>query len=230
MKEEKAIPKQNNTQISATRIIASTLGAIVGLAGMEHGFFEILQGNTTPSDLVIDAIGPAQKFWIGATEPAFTVIPNFFISGLLAVLVGLVVTIWAVAFVQKRYGPLVLLLLCLVLFLVGGGTPPLVLGVVASAVATRINKPLNWWNAHLGGNSANILAKLWPWTLILFVIMFWFSVAIAIFGWPLTMFDAEGTNSYTILSLLGYVSDIVMILVVVTGIAYDVKRRREIIA
>jgi hypothetical protein len=32
--------------ISATREVASTLGALVGLAGINHGFFEILQGNT----------------------------------------------------------------------------------------------------------------------------------------------------------------------------------------
>src|SRR3972149_819508 len=143
--EETSPSQQQKPAISATRVTASTLGAIVGLAGMEHGFFELLQGNATTSGLVIDAIGPAHKLWSGATEPALTLIPNFLVSGILAMTVGFLVTIWAVAFVHKKGGAIVLLLLSIVLFLVGGGSPPIFLGVVASAVATRINKPLKWW-------------------------------------------------------------------------------------
>src|SRR4030067_3727259 len=104
-------PQQQKQSNSAIRVIASTLGAIVGLAGMEHGFFELLQGNATTSGLVIDAIGPAQKLWLGATEPALTVIPNFFVSGILAMIVGALVTTWAVMFIQRKYGALILLLL-----------------------------------------------------------------------------------------------------------------------
>lgn len=222
--EGTSAPSQQKPSISATRVTASTLGAIVGLAGMEHGFLETLQGSATTNGLVIDAIGPAQKLWPGATEPAFTVIPNFFVSGILAMIVGLSVTIWAVTLVQRKYGALILLFLSIVLFLVGGGSPPIFLGVVASAVATRINKPLKWWHAHLSVNVRGFLAKLWPWSIIVFVLMFWFSVAIAITGWPLVFFDANGTNAYPILSLLGYVSDVIMLLAVVAGFAYDVQR------
>jgi hypothetical protein len=42
----------------ATKAVASTLGALVGLAGIEHGFFELLQGNSTPDNIMINAIGP----------------------------------------------------------------------------------------------------------------------------------------------------------------------------
>jgi len=216
--------KQQKPSISATRVTASTLGAIVGLAGMEHGFLEMLQGNATTNGLVIDAIGPAQKLWPGATEPALTIIPNFFVSGILAMIVGFLVTIWAVAFVQRKHGALILLLLSIMLFLVGGGSPPIFLGVVASAVATRINKPLKWWHAHLSLNARGFLAKLWPWSIIAFVFMFWFAVAIAITGWPLIFFDANGTNALPILSLLGYISDVIMLLVVVAGFASDIQR------
>ena len=224
--ERVTTPSQQQKQLNrAIRVIASTLGAVVGLAGMEHGFFEMLQGSATTNGLVIDAIGPAQKLWLGATEPALTVIPNFLVSGILAMIVGALVTIWAVAFVQRKYGALILLLLSIVLFLVGGGSPPIFLGVVASAVATRINKPLTWWHAHLSVNVRGFLAKLWPWSIIAFVFMFWFSVAIAITGWPLTFFDANGANAYSILSLLGYVSDVIMLLAVAAGFASDIQRR-----
>ena len=97
---------------------------------MEHGFFEMLQGNVPTNSLIIDAIGPANKLWPGATEPALTVVPYFLVSGILAVMVGLAVTIWAAAFIQKKQSALVLLLLSILLFMVGGGSPPIFLGVV----------------------------------------------------------------------------------------------------
>ena len=81
---------------------------------MEHGFLEILQGNAVPNGLVINAIGPAQKLRVGATEPALTIAPTFFASGILAMIVGFLVVIWAVAFVHKKYGAIALLLLSIV--------------------------------------------------------------------------------------------------------------------
>ncbi len=225
--QEISVPShQQKPSISATRVIASTLGAIVGLAGMEHGFFEMLQGSVTTNGLVIDAIGPTQKLWPGATEPALTIIPNFFVSGILAMIVGLLVIFWAVAFVQRKHGALILLLLSIILFLVGGGSPPIFLGVIASAVATRINKPLTWWRVHLSVNVRSFLAKLWPWSIIVFVLIFWFAVVTAITGWPLVLFfDANATNTLPILTLLGYISDGVMLLAVFTGFAQDIQRR-----
>jgi hypothetical protein len=207
-------------------MLASTLGAIVGLAGMEHGLFEMLQGGVTTSSLVIDAIGPSQKLWVGATEPALTVVPNFFASGVLAMVVGFLVVVWAVAFVQRKYGAPVLLFLSILLFLVGGGSPPIFLGIVASAVATRINKPLTWWRANLNGNVRGFLAKLWPWSIIAFVLLFWFAVLAAITGLPLVLFfDPKTTDFLPTLSALGYISDVVMLLAVIAGFAFDIQRR-----
>jgi hypothetical protein len=78
---------------SATRAVASTFGVLVGLAGVEHGIFEMLQGNVTPSGLMIDAIGPAQRFWEYGTERALTIIPNFFVTGTLAIVFGILVMV-----------------------------------------------------------------------------------------------------------------------------------------
>jgi hypothetical protein len=224
--EAPSLSKQKKPPISATRMLASTLGAIVGLAGMEHGLFEMLQGGVTTSSLVIDAIGPSQKLWVGATEPALTVVPNFFASGVLAMVVGFLVVVWAVAFVQRKYGAPVLLFLSILLFLVGGGSPPIFLGIVASAVATRINKPLTWWRANLNGNVRGFLAKLWPWSIIAFVLLFWFAVLAAITGLPLVLFfDPKTTDFLPTLSALGYISDVVMLLAVFAGFAFDIQRR-----
>lgn len=90
---------------SAIHVIASTVGILCGISGMEHGFFETLQGSVAPQTLLISAIGPVQRFWPGGTETALTIIPNFLVTGILAVLGGLAVIIWPAAFMQKKEAP-----------------------------------------------------------------------------------------------------------------------------
>ena len=63
----------------------------MGLAGIEHGYFELLQGNNTPDNIMITAIGPSQRFWEHGTERALTIIPNFTVTGILAIVFGLLV-------------------------------------------------------------------------------------------------------------------------------------------
>ena len=96
---------KSQRNISATRVVASSIGIIGGLAGTVHGFFEILQGSAKPGNIVINAIGPAQQLWPEATLHAFTIIPNFFIAGVCAVIVGLLIAIWSGAFIDRKYRP-----------------------------------------------------------------------------------------------------------------------------
>ena len=66
-------------------------GILIGIAGVEHGIFEILQGDVPTSGLMIDAIGDAYRFWPGAMETALTIIPNYLWTGILAVFFGILV-------------------------------------------------------------------------------------------------------------------------------------------
>ena len=64
-----------------TRITASTIGVLLGIAGLlNHGIFEVLQGNTPTNGFFIEAIGKANRFWVHGTEGAFTIIPNFLVA------------------------------------------------------------------------------------------------------------------------------------------------------
>jgi len=88
----------------ATRIIAASFGILAGFGGLEHGYFEILQGNVRPESLMIASMGAPcvpEEIW-NACEPAMTIIPNFLVTGILAMLLGLVTMVWAVAFVQRQ--------------------------------------------------------------------------------------------------------------------------------
>jgi hypothetical protein len=129
----------------ATRTVASALGVFAGFGGPEHGVFEIMQGNVRPEGLLIASMGPPcdpDQVWHGC-EPAMTVVPSFLVTGILAVIVGIVAMIWAAFFVHRKRGGLILILLSIVLLLVGGGIFPPIIGIIAGAVGTRINAPIN---------------------------------------------------------------------------------------
>jgi hypothetical protein len=205
---------------TATRITATVLGLTAGGAGIEHGIFEMMQGNARPEGLMIASIGPPcipERSW-NACEPAMTIIPSFLMTGILAVLLGFTVLVWSALFVQKRHGGLVLILLCVPLLLFGGGIFPPLIGFIAGALGTRINKPLNPEGSRLSGGLRRFLAALWPWSLALFVL--W-----VLGQWVIGHFfnDWLLANSYLIIVMvLGS-----LLLTAVTVYAHDLKRATE---
>src|SRR3990172_11008764 len=125
----------------ATRIIAASFGILAGFGGLEHGYFEILQGNVRPESLMIASMGAPcvpEEIW-NACEPAMTIIPNFLFTGILAMLLGLVAMVWAAAFVQRKQGGTILALLSFGLLLFGGGIFPPVIGMIGGGLGSRIN-------------------------------------------------------------------------------------------
>lgn len=217
---------KNSTSNRATRIYASTLGILVGLAGVEHGILEILQGNVKPNGIMVDAIGPEQKLWELATETVLTIIPNMLISGILSIILGGLVTIWAYAYVDRKYGAVVLLFLSIALFLVGGGFAPIFLTILAFIAATRINRPLKFWRSRVPATLRNLIAMLWPWTLIVSVVSFVIAVKIAIFGEPiLGLVGAE--TAYLIQFILGLAMLLLAIVALPAANAHDAKRHAD---
>jgi hypothetical protein len=140
----------------ATKTVATWFGISAGIVGLEHGYFEILQGSTKPDGLMIASIGPPcvpEEIW-NACEPAMTVLPNFLITGILAFIIGLLVLIWSAAFMQRKHGGIFLILLSIALLLFGGGLFPPLIGIVGGVAGTKINNlsPKNklGWRFALG--------------------------------------------------------------------------------
>jgi len=121
--------------LSKTRIAASALGIFAGLGGASHGPGEMLQGNIAPNGLVIEAWPELTAL---AGEPAMTIIPSFLVTGILTIIFGLIVAVWAAKFVHRKNGGLVLILLSIIMLLVGGGLFPPIFGVAAGIIGTRI--------------------------------------------------------------------------------------------
>jgi hypothetical protein len=211
-------------QFNAMRIVASVTGILVGLTGFEHGFFEILQGNVSLRVGVIDAIGPAQRLWELGTEPAYTLVPNFLVTGILAMIVGLTIIIWSAVYIDRKNGAWILGGLSVVVFLVGGGFAPLVLAVIPVIAATQNDKPLSWWRSHLPSRALDFLSKLWIWVYTTFVILCLLAMIVAILGYPFLWFmDADDT-----LKVLGTMGNIAFFglgpLSLITAFAHDSKK------
>jgi MFS family permease len=202
----------------ATRVVAASLAVFAGIGGPEHGVFEILQGHVRPDGLMIAAMGPPcdpEEVW-NLCEPAMTVVPSFLVTGILATLVGIITMIWAAAFVHRKYGGLVLILLSVALLLVGGGLFPPVIGIVGGVVATRIHAPLKGQPKGRFGRLSRFFASLWPWSLVAFFVWVFGQFIIGYFfnEWLL---QSGFLIPFLILGL--------MVLAIVSGFAHDAQQQ-----
>lgn len=155
-----------------TKAVATWFGAVAGIAGIEHGYFEILQGSTQPENLMIASMGPPcvpDDIW-NACEPAMTILPNFLVTGILAVIIGLTILVLSIFFVQRKYGGLWLISLSIALLLFGGGLFPPMIGIIGGAAGVKINKPIS---SKQPGRITQFVAKLWPWPLVVFMVWVW---------------------------------------------------------
>jgi hypothetical protein len=146
------------------RVTTAFLGLYAGVIAIQHGIFEILQGSRAPAGLMFNAIGPpckSEMVW-HACLPAMTLIPNLFITGIAAILVGSGMAVWAAAFVGRRRGGLVLGALSVLALLAGGGFVPVWIGLVAAVTASRLAAPV-----FPGGAGWRVISALWPWPLAL---------------------------------------------------------------
>jgi len=222
MNEALSKAKSSFYNLNATRIIVTTIGVIFGFSGFNHGFFEFLQGSTPTNGLVIQAIGEAQRFWVYGTEEAFTLIPNFLISGLLSMILGLTIIVWSIWFIQTKHGRTIFLILFILLFLVGGGIGQIVFFIPAWAFATRMNKPLTWWRKVLPKSIWLFLSKLWIITLTLASMAILIGLEIAVFGFIPGINNPENIQNTALILVL--ISAILYIITFIAGFGHELRK------
>lgn len=166
-------------QRDGRRVVAAALGACVGLSGIDHGIFEVLQGNTRTPGMLIPAIGPAQEMWEYGTEDAFTLLPNYLVTGMLAVVLGALTLVWSLGFLSRPRSDTVLLGLGLLTFAVGGGVGMLVFLLFGWAVARRIGQPARhrmWVPDGLRAAVSRVRTGLVGLGVTLYVVAIWIAV------------------------------------------------------
>jgi len=63
--------------------------------------------------------------------------------GIVTIFLGLAIMLWSAAFIHRKHGGLILIILSIVFLLLGGGFFPPLIGIIAGAAGTQINKPLS---------------------------------------------------------------------------------------
>ena len=218
---EKGISSFDN--LNATRVIATTIGVFCGLfSGINHGIFEILQGNTPTNSLVISAIGEAQRFWSEGHEPAFSIIPNFMLTGILSIIVGSTLVIWSIWFLPSKHGRSVYLGFFTLSFLVGGGIGQVFFFLPAWAFATRMGKPLTWWRKVLSRSTWPFLSRLWIVTLVLATASIFITLEIGIFGFFPGLTDPQAIQDTSMIFLFSSV--ILYIVSFIAGFGHELRR------
>ena len=207
------------SSLTGTRLVVAAFGILCGLTGIIAGFFEILQGNSKPESIVISTIGSEYIMYEDFTYYAITIIPNFLVSGVLAIITSSLVILWSMKYVQRKNGALILLALSAAQMLVGGGWV-IDLGVISSVLATRIGKPLNWWRRNLPYNVRIWLVRLFPFSLISYVLI---SLSMLV----LTIIGVNNEALIKFLEPLAVAMFVPILLLIFGGLAYDIQNNPE---
>jgi hypothetical protein len=209
--------------MNATKIIASTTGTLTGVSGFNHGFFEAIQGNHSTDGFLINAVGKGYSWivWRNGGEGAFTVIPNFLVSGILTMIVAVLLAVWSAGFMHTRRGATVFLSVGLILFLFGGGVAQVPFIILTWAVATRIQKPLGTWKKLLSEDARSKIARTWAGLLIVSGIMILLALELAFFGFFPGVADPKTLQMMCWLSLI--CGAVILLASIVAGFVNDVQ-------
>lgn len=190
-----------NTSIVST---ASILGILLALSGtVNHGIFEILQGNVATSGVFIEAIGTQQRFWVHGTESAFTIIPNYLFTGIVAIIISFLAMVWSAKFLDTKNGVKIFFILYILMALFGGGIGFLFIFLPTWAYATTIHSDLGWWRKKLSVTIQNKLSKIWSFSLIITSAMWLIIMELGIFGYFPGQSDPGVLLNIVMLFLLG---------------------------
>ncbi len=153
----------------ATTTLFLTLSILAGIMGIEHGIGEVLEGYQPTAGIYILSWPNSAFFKIMGGEPAMTIIPNYFITGLFAIFFSGAFLFLSVRSSPDRKGITILFVLLLLMLLTGAGFGPPILGLIAVLVALKRNSQLKTWR-KLPSKLHRVLGMLWPWSFTLCLI------------------------------------------------------------
>lgn len=204
-----------------THTITKILGIILAISGFEHGLFEALQGYKATEGFIIQAIGEEMQWWQFGGEEAFTLIPNFLLTGIAAMAVSLFIIYWSHQKLKSKYGIPIFLFLFILLTLVGGGIGFTPFYLITWAYGTRMKKTLQWWQEFLPETSWPFLARIWRFCLVVVGISWFLALEIAIFGY--FPGQSDPTMLLTICWSFLFIAFVFINLAYISGFARDIE-------
>jgi len=122
------------------RTLTPFLGIIAGIESSLHGIGEMRQGAASPSGLLFDSWvdGPFAEQMRG--EPALTLIPHLFATGLVSVILAAALITWSLIPLPTKRRGVGQLILSTALLLVGGGIAPPIMGALGAISALALTR------------------------------------------------------------------------------------------
>jgi hypothetical protein len=131
--------------------------------GIEHGIGEVLEGYRPTEGIFILSWPDSAFFEIMSGEPAMTIVPNYLVTGFLAICFSCIFLAVLVKPALDGKAILLLFALLILMLLTGGGFGPPVLGMIAALIALKRNSPLLLWR-RLPAKVHSVFRLLWPWS------------------------------------------------------------------
>lgn len=188
---------------------AQFLGVYSSILGFMHGTFQVLQGPTHPTGVVIQAIGsPCQPELVWhACFPAITIIPNLLISGAIAMGLSITMLVGSLILANHKNMGWFLILLSFTLLLVGGGFVPVYIGVLTGAAVSLVKQ-----GEHKDKKIWRLVGKFWPWAPLMlslwlpgsWLLGHFFSQSMLALSFILFVFFDLGLPFLTLLAAYGY--------------------------
>ena len=173
----------NYTQNHNVKVISMIFGVTWAISGLHHGFFEMLQGWNPTVNLIISSIGPDQQQWIHGTDEAFTLVPNYRMTGMLSISLSLTIIYWSIFRLNRENSGRVFLILFIMLCLVGGGIGFIPYFLLTYYFIRFIRNPTPAWMHVLPVGLTRFSKRIWKWLLTITVTLFLLALEISVFGW-----------------------------------------------
>jgi hypothetical protein len=144
-----------------TRTLYLTLGIITGVMGIVHGLGEVLQGNQPSESVFIQSRPNSPFFAVMNGEPAITIVPNYLITGLLAIVFSCAFLVMITKPIHNKTSRIILVMLLSAMLLTGAGFGSPVLGLVAVLITIRSSWSQRFWD-RIPVNYRCFFSALWP--------------------------------------------------------------------
>jgi energy-coupling factor transporter transmembrane protein EcfT len=120
--------------------------------------------------------------------------------------------------------PPVFVILCILLFIVGGGFAQVLVIIIAWIVSTQIHSPLSWWEKKIPHPIRNVFARLWLPILILGVLFFTVGFGIWLFVLPPGEIREVTTTHYLVWTAL-FIGIFLLSIDIMFGFSRDIELR-----
>jgi hypothetical protein len=195
-----------------TKLLVVIIGIITGSTGFLHGLAEVMQGNKPTNGVMMADIG------------AMSLIPNYLFTGIAAMFFGVSMIVWTASSIHKKNGPAVFMTISILLFLTGGGIMMALPVLITWVLATRLDKPLNWWRKVLPERSRKTLSGLWKFSFVSCFVSLLTAILIWIFLTPPGPVYKPPAYVYTCWSFL-LLTLVFLVMTIITGFARDINAR-----